>query len=419
MNESKKIFESPNLKSNRKLFEQKLTKPSKMKLEKKKEISNDSNVKTRISLINYEKNSINKNSLNPSFRSSFIKKKLSTTESNKIENNSYFNPSKNYKANSENKLKKKYVNQSMSYNQNILELDSFNEETKNDFQENNILRVINNMNQLLQNNQFNNYLLNKGNKNDTFYNHYLKKIFDNTLILKNENNNKIKNENFYLNNENQNNILKESNKRIKTYNQVFSIIFQALNDLTNINNNYNQSKNHLIEENVNNVNLNFNVNVNNIVNKNDLNDHLIFSKKEFPIIKNNIIENKEIEKNLPKISEEHNSIGEVNKYQFKVQKQNNGKNYVNSIYLLTPEEIRLSKNNFSLARNRLLHNINKKFITHLKTEINNNIEERNKNIKLNSNKQINKKNSINNNNKSIRDKDYYFNQDFISTWKLN
>jgi hypothetical protein len=117
--------------------------------------------------------------------------------------------------------------------------------------------------------------------------------------------------------------------------------------------------------------------------------------------------------------EEHNSIGQMDKYKFKVQKQNNGKNYVNSFYLLTPEEIRLSMNNFSLARNRLLKNINKELINHIKTEMNNNIEERTKNIiKLNSNKKINK-NPINNNNKNSRDNGYYFNQDLISTWKQN
>ncbi len=418
MNENKKIICSPNLTSNKKLFEQKLTKQSKIKLEKKKEITNNTNVKTRISLINYENNAINKKSLNPTFRSSLIKKKLSSTESKKLENNSYYNPSKNYKGNSDTKLK--YVNQSMSYNQKKLELNSFNEETKNDFQENNILRVINNMNQLLETEQFNNYLLNKGNKNDTFYKNYIKNIFDNTLSLKNEKNKNIKNENFSESDENQNSILKESNKRIKTYNQVFTIIFQALNELTNINNNYNKSKNHSIDENVKNVNFNFNVNVKNIVNKNDLNDHLMNNKKDISNIKNNIIGNfKENEKNLPKIGEEHNSIGQMDKYKFKVQKQNNGKNYVNSLYLLTPEEIRLSMNNFSLARNRLLKNINKELINHIKTEMNNNIEERTKNIiKLNSNKKINK-NPINNNNKNSRDNGYYFNQDLISTWKQN
>ena len=418
MNENKKIIESPNLKSNRKLFEQKLTKQSKIKLEKKKEVSNNSNVKTRISLINYEKNSINRNSLNPKIRTSLIKKNVSTTESNKLVNNSYFNQSKNYKENSQNKTKKKYTNQSMGYNKIMLELDSFNEETKNDFQENNILRIINNMNDLLKSNQFNNYLLNKTNENDTFYNNYIKKIFDNTLNLKKENNKNIKNENLYINDENKNDILKESNQRIQTYNKVFSIIFQSLNELTK-NSNNNESENHSIEENVKNVNFNFNVNVNNIVNKNDLNDPLLTNKKEFPNNKNNTIGNfKEHEKNLPKIDEEHNSIGQMDKYQFKVQKQNNGKNYINSFYLLTPDEIRLSINNFSLARNRLLNNKNKELINHIKTEINNNISEKNKKIKMNTNKKISK-NPINNNNKSARDNGYYFNQDFIATWKQN
>ena len=301
------------------------------------------------------------------------------------------------------------IHKSLQYSLRLKQLDIFNNEQNNEFEENNIIRVINNLTDLFKNNQLQDYLLNKSNnnyKNHNFFNNYINNIYKETVNLQNENRKKIQYENIYSNEENENYILKQSNNRIQTYNKIFSIIFNALNDLSDLSNNNDnnsikeENESYSTEENYQNINVNVNVNLNNIIDKQLKNDLLKQFKK--PLLTN--------EKNLNKICEGSINIGNMNKYQFKVQKQFNGKNFNEMLHLISPDILKKNNNNFTEAKKRMLYNINKKYSQRIKTDIN---EENG----INS---INDK--INNTSETPRDTFFdknYFNQDFISTWKIN
>lgn len=351
-----------------------------------------------------------KSILKPISKYSFNKKnnmKFNSSNNSFEHNNLHFsnkNIGKVKTRNSENNIHK-----SLQYSLRLKQLDIFNNEQNNEFEENNIIRVINNLTDLFKNNQLQDYLLNKSNnnyKNHNFFNNYINKIYEETVNLQNENRKKIQYENIYSNEENENYILKQSNNRIQTYNKIFSIIFNALNDLSDLSNNNDnnsikeENESYSTEENYQNINVNVNVNLNNIIDKQLKNDLLKQFKK--PLLTN--------EKNLNKICEGSINIGNMNKYQFKVQKQFNGKNFNEMLHLISPDILKKNNNNFTEAKKRMLYNINKKYSQRIKTDIN---EENG----INS---INDK--INNTCETPRDTFFdknYFNQDFISTWKIN
>ena len=259
---------------------------------------------------------------------------------------------------------------------------------------------------LIDNAQFEIFLLNKCNKdNNHLFKEYIESIYVHILNVKKENEENIQEENYksdeeiFKNDEKENIILKESNERKKAYNKVFSLMFNSLNELIFINKvNEDEDDNLSTEENVQNFNVNFNVNVNNILNKKDFQE----TKKGFSNKPNDIINNlKDEEKNFQKMEEENKRIGQLNKYQFKVNKQFNGKNYIKT-YILTPEEVKKSDDNFSRARKKMLSNKN-----NIKKEIRN---ENNKIIFPNSLK----KNKTPD--KSIKDINFK-NQEFITSLK--
>ena len=305
------------------------------------------------------------------------------------------------------------IHKSLQYSLRLKQLDTFNNEQNNEFEENNIIRVINNLTDLFKNNQLQDYLLNKSNnnyKNHNFFNNYINNIYKETVNLQNENRKKIqvknKYENSYSNEENENFILKQSNNRIQTYNKIFSIIFNALNDLSDLSNNNDnnsikeENESYSTEENYQNINVNVNVNLNNIIDKQLKNDLLKQFKK--PLLTN--------EKNLNKICEGSINIGNMNKYQFKVQKQFNGKIFNEMLHLISPDILKKNNNNFTEAKKRMLYNINKKYSQRIKTDINEENGINSINDKIN--------NTIETPRDTFFDKNY-FNQDFISTWKIN
>ena len=384
---------SKNFKSDEiKLHFQRLLSPA--KLIKKKETIIFKSKENKINTINKTNTSRYKTPKNY-----FLKKNISVNE---LVNNDYTFSSRIKKS-------KKLLNNSLLYSLRTTKLNSFVEEKEK--KENNynynfnvFIRVINDMSNLFNNNQFEYYLLNKSNNNDNLFNGYIKNLYDTVCDLKKENEKIFKREKsknkMLNNNENTNIILKESNERKKIYNKCFSLIFNSLNDLINKNNNNKINKSNKIneeenkenyssEENFKLFNVNFNLNVNNNILDNN---------------KNEILDNIS-EKSNQKINEENNIIGQTNRYQFKVQKQFNGKKYTKTLYLLTPDVLRKSLDNFSLARNTILNYKYKK--NSVKTEFNL------------SNEGKNKKNSITPQQSIIMTKKNLIKQDFISKWKIN
>ncbi len=329
----------------------------------------------------------------------FLKKNISANEL--INNDNTFS--------SRIKKSKKLLNNSLLYSFKTTKLNSFVEEREKkenncNYNSNDLIRLMNDMSNLFNNNQFEYYLLNKSNNNDTLFNGYIKNLYNTISDFKKENEKIFKKEKSKIkilnNNENENIILKESNERKKIYNKCFTLIFNSLNDLlnknisnkinkTNKNNKEENKENYLKEDNFKLFNVNYNLNVNNNILDNN---------------KNEILDNIS-EKSNQKINEENNIIGQTNKYQFKVQKQFNGKKYTKNLYLLTPDVLRKSLDNFSLARNTILNYKYKK--NSIKTEFNL------------SNEGKNKKNSITPQQSIIMTKKNLIKQDFISKWKIN
>ena len=328
----------------------------------------------------------------------FLKKNISVNEL--INNDNTFS--------SRIKKSKKLLNNSLLYSFKTTKLNSFVEEREKkennyNYNSNDLIRLMNDMSNLFNNNQFEYYLLNKSNNNDTLFNGYIKNLYNTISDFKKENEKIFKKEKSKIkilnNNENENIILKESNERKKIYNKCFTLIFNSLNDLLNKNNNNKINKtnknnkeenkeNYLKEDNFKLFNVNYNLNVNNNILDNN---------------KNEILDNIS-EKSNQKINEENNIIGQTNRYQFKVQKQFNGKKYTKNLYLLTPDVLRKSLDNFSLARNTILNYKYKK--NSIKTEFNL------------SNEGKNKKNSITPQQSIIMTKKNLIKQDFIK-WKIN
>ena len=389
INSSSKYFKKDEIK----LHFQRLLSPSKSIIKKENIIFNTKE--------NKKKSNNNNNNLGyKTPKNYFLKKNISVNEL--INNENTFS--------SRFKKSKKKLNNSLLYSLKISKLNSFIEENEKkennyNYNYNDFIKIINDMSNLFNNNQFENYLLNKSNNNDNLFNDYIKNIYDIISYLKKENEKIFKIENskskIFNNNENENIILKESNERKKIYNKCFTLIFNSLNDLTNKNNNSKINKsnkinqeenkeNYTTEENFKLFNVNFNLNVNNNILDNT---------------KNEILDNISEKSNNQKINEENNTIGQTNRYQFKVQKQFNGKKYTKNLYLLTPDVLRKSLDNFSLARNTILNYKYKK--NSIKTEFNL------------SNEGKNKKNSITPQQSIIMTKKNLIKQDFISKWKIN
>ena len=385
-------------------IEKKVTNKLNLKYQKKKSELKLNKQKKGSSLRKYERNKIN---IYTRYQTPFMKDTFSSTLNNDSSN---FESQIPYS----NRLKTSRINmnKSVRYSLRLQELNSFYEEEEKKRKkiiENEYVKVIDKMINLIDNAQFEIFLLNKCNKdNNHLFKEYIKSIYEHILNVKKENEENIQEENYksdeeiFKNDEKENIILKESNERKKAYNKVFSLMFNSLNELIFINKvNEDEDDNLSTEENVQNFNVNFNVNVNNILNKKDFQE----TKKGFSNKPNDIINNlKDEEKNFQKMEEENKRIGQLNKYQFKVNKQFNGKNYIKT-YILTPEEVKKSDDNFSRARNKMLSNKNKK--NNIKKEIRN---ENNKIIFPNSLK----KNKTPD--KSIKDINFK-NQEFITSLK--
>lgn len=385
-------------------IEKKVTNKINLKYQKKKSELKLNKQKKGSSLRKYERNKIN---IYTRYQTPFMKDTFSSTLNNDSSN---FESQIPYS----NRLKTSRINmnKSVRYSLRLQELNSFYEEEEKKRKkiiENEYVKVIDKMINLIDNAQFEIFLLNKCNKdNNHLFKEYIKSIYEHILNVKKENEENIQEENYksdeeiFKNDEKENIILKESNERKKAYNKVFSLMFNSLNELIFINKvNEDEDDNLSTEENVQNFNVNFNVNVNNILNKKDFQE----TKKGFSNKPNDIINNlKDEEKNFQKMEEENKRIGQLNKYQFKVNKQFNGKNYIKT-YILTPEEVKKSDDNFSRARNKMLSNKNKK--NNIKKEIRN---ENNKIIFPNSLK----KNKTPD--KSIKDINFK-NQEFITSLK--
>ena len=382
-------------------IEKKVTNKINLKYQKKKSELKLNKQKKGSSLRKYERNKIN---IYTRYQTPFMKDTFSSTLNNDSSN---FESQIPYS----NRLKTSRINmnKSVRYSLRLQELNSFYEEEEKKRKkiiENEYVKVIDKMINLIDNAQFEIFLLNKCNKdNNHLFKEYIKSIYEHILNVKKENEENIQEENYksdeeiFKNDEKENIILKESNERKKAYNKVFSLMFNSLNELIFINKvNEDEDDNLSTEENVQNFNVNFNVNVNNILNKKDFQE----TKKGFSNKPNDIINNlKDEEKNFQKMEEENKRIGQLNKYQFKVNKQFNGKNYIKT-YILTPEEVKKSDDNFSRARNKMLSNKN-----NIKKEIRN---ENNKIIFPNSLK----KNKTPD--KSIKDINFK-NQEFITSLK--
>ena len=385
-------------------IEKKVTNKINLKYQKKKSELKLNKQKKGSSLRKYERNKIN---IYTRYQTPFMKDTFSSTLNNDSSN---FESQIPYS----NRLKTSRINmnKSVRYSLRLQELNSFYEEEEKKRKkiiENEYVKVIDKMINLIDNAQFEIFLLNKCNKdNNHLFKEYIKSIYEHILNVKKENEENSQEENYksdeeiFKNDEKENIILKESNERKKAYNKVFSLMFNSLNELIFINKvNEDEDDNLSTEENVQNFNVNFNVNVNNILNKKDFQE----TKKGFSNKPNDIINNlKDEEKNFQKMEEENKRIGQLNKYQFKVNKQFNGKNYIKT-YILTPEEVKKSDDNFSRARNKMLSNKNKK--NNIKKEIRN---ENNKIIFPNSLK----KNKTPD--KSIKDINFK-NQEFITSLK--
>ena len=385
-------------------IEKKVKNKINLKYQKKKSESKPNKQKKGSSIRKYERNKIN---IYTRYQTPFMKDTFSSTLNNDSSN---FESQIPYS----NRLKTSRINmnKSVRYSLRLQELNSFYEEEEKKRKkiiENEYVKVIDKMIDLIDNDQFEIFLLNKCNKdNNHLFKEYIKSIYEHILNVKKENEENIQEENYksdeeiFKNDEKENIILKESNERKKAYNKVFSLMFNSLNELIFINKvKEDEDDNLSTEENVQNFNVNFNVNVNNILNKKDFQE----TKKGFSNKPNDIINNlKDEEKNFQKMEEENKRIGQINKYQFKVNKQFNGKNYIKT-YILTPEEVKKSDDNFSRARNKMLSNKNKK--NNIKKEIRN---ENNKIIFPNSLK----KNKTPD--KSIKDINFK-NQEFITSLK--
>ena len=391
INSSSKYFKKDEIK----LHFQRLLSPSKSIIKKENIIFNTKE--------NKKKSNNNNNNLGyKTPKNYFLKKNISVNEL--INNENTFS--------SRFKKSKKKLNNSLLYSLKISKLNSYIEENEKkennyNYNYNDFIKIINDMSNLFNNNQFENYLLNKSNNNDNLFNDYIKNIYDIISYLKKENEKIFKIENskskIFNNNENENIILKESNERKKIYNKCFTLIFNSLNDLTNKNNNSKINKsnkinqeenkeNYTTEENFKLFNVNFNLNVNNNILDNT---------------KNEILDNISEKSNNQKINEENNTIGQTNRYQFKVQKQFNGEKYTKTLYLLTPDVLRKSLDNFSLARNTILNYKYKKNLQNVKTEFNLYNEGKNK------------KNSITPQQSIIMTKKNLIKQDFICRFKRN
>ena len=385
-------------------IEKKVTNKINLKYQKKKSELKLNKQKKGSSLRKYERNKIN---IYTRYQTPFMKDTFSSTLNNDSSNFESQIPCSNRL-----KTSRINMNKSVRYSLRLQELNSFYEEEEKKRKkiiENEYVKVIDKMINLIDNAQFEIFLLNKCNKdNNHLFKEYIKSIYEHILNVKKENEENIQEENYksdeeiFKNDEKENIILKESNERKKAYNKVFSLMFNSLNELIFINKvNEDEDDNLSTEENVQNFNVNFNVNVNNILNKKDFQE----IKKGFSNKPNDIINNlKDEEKNFQKMEEENKRIGQLNKYQFKVNKQFNGKNYIKT-YILTPEEVKKSDDNFSRARNKMLSNKNKK--NNIKKEIRN---ENNKIIFPNSLK----KNKTPD--KSIKDINFK-NQEFITSLK--
>ena len=385
-------------------IEKKVKNKINLKYQKKKSESKPNKQKKGSSIRKYERNKIN---IYTRYQTPFMKDTFSSTLNNDSSN---FESQIPYS----NRLKTSRINmnKSVRYSLRLQELNSFYEEEEKKRKkiiENEYVKVIDKMIDLIDNDQFEIFLLNKCNKdNNHLFKEYIKSIYEHILNVKKENEENIQEENYksdeeiFKNDEKENIILKESNERKKAYNKVFSLMFNSLNELIFINKvKEDEDDNLSTEENVQNFNVNFNVNVNNILNKKDFQE----TKKGFSNKPNDIINNlKDEEKNFQKMEEENKRIGQINKYQFKVNKQFNGKNYIKT-YILTPEEVKKSDDNFSRARNKMLSYKNKK--NDIKNEIRN---ENNKIIFPNSLK----KNKTPD--KSIKDINFK-NQEFITSLK--
>jgi hypothetical protein len=349
-------------------IEKKVTNKINLKYQKKKSELKLNKQKKGSSLRKYERNKIN---IYTRYQTPFMKDTFSSTLNNDSSNFESQIPCSNRL-----KTSRINMNKSVRYSLRLQELNSFYEEEEKKRKkiiENEYVKVIDKMINLIDNAQFEIFLLNKCNKdNNHLFKEYIKSIYEHILNVKKENEENIQEENYksdeeiFKNDEKENIILKESNERKKAYNKVFSLMFNSLNELIFINKvNEDEDDNLSTEENVQNFNVNFNVNVNNILNKKDFQE----TKKGFSNKPNDIINNlKDEEKNFQKMEEENKRIGQLNKYQFKVNKQFNGKNYIKT-YILTPEEVKKSDDNFSRARNKMLSNKNKK--NNIKKEIRN------------------------------------------------
>ena len=385
-------------------IEKKVKNKINLKYQKKKSESKPNKQKKGSSIRKYERNKIN---IYTRYQTPFMKDTFSSTLNNDSSN---FESQIPYS----NRLKTSRINmnKSVRYSLRLQELNSFYEEKEKKRKkiiENEYVKVIDKMIDLIDNDQFEIFLLNKCNKdNNHLFKEYIKSIYEHILNVKKENEENSQEENYksdeeiFKNDEKENIILKESNERKKAYNKVFSLMFNSLNELIFINKvKEDEDDNLSTEENVQNFNVNFNVNVNNILNKKDFQE----TKKGFSNKPSDIINNlKDEEKNFQKMEEENKRIGQINKYQFKVNKQFNGKNYIKT-YILTPEEVKKSDDNFSMARNKMLSYKNKK--NDIKNEIRN---ENNKIIFPNSLK----KNKTPD--KSIKDINFK-NQEFITSLK--
>lgn len=188
--------------------------------------------------------------------------------------------------------------------------------------ENDVLEIINDINELITNNKYREYLLNQiKSKNDNeLMQHYIDNIQQKcgrVFKLKKEAAEKT------IINYTNKSIEKESNERIKSYNKCFDLCFKVLDDLRDIN----PTRQSKTPFNKSNINFNFNLNVNNI-------------GKSYP--KKNIVASKfkKGHKNLSSLddnmiqlgSEEKCIINTLNLYNFEVTKPSNGKKIINQTF---------------------------------------------------------------------------------------
>lgn len=207
---------------------------------------------------------------------------------------------------------------------------------------NNVLEVINDINELITNNKYEEYLLNQiNNKND---NELMKNYIDNIQqkcrrLFKRK---KEAVEKIIINYTNKS-IEKESNERKNSYKKCFDLCFSVLNDLIDVNSQTPFNKN--------NINFNFNLNVNNI-SKPYPKKTIVTSK-----LKNGHINLSSLDDNMIQLGNEEKCIINIlNLYNFEVSKPSNGKKIINKTFKEEKKEDILStdsKSDFSFIEDEV------------------------------------------------------------------